>query len=156
MSSVIFSDAVKVYPGGSKWNLPFSVRQKISGLQRRYDFTILDGWQLGILDEFCVVIRANTNQVNELRNDSRIVDVQRLNHFVALKSIPPYNDPRLRMQLGNDIDSLSRLHHWSTGNNIRVGIIDTPIDTDHPDLKSKIHSQQIFVKKKLTAEDLLR
>ena len=48
-----------------------------------------------------------------------------------------------------------RLHHWSTGSQVRVGIIDTPIDASHPDLEPTVVSQQYFLDGKFDAMDLV-
>lgn len=143
-SGVVFSNAIKVLPG-SDWDLAPQVRRNISQLQRRYNLKIINEWPLEILDEFCVVVRASVEDIEKLRADPRIVDVQRLNHFVTLQTRFPYNDPRLRLQLGNRAPSLEKLHRWSTGKNVKVGIIDSPVDISHPDLRLNVHSQQLFV-----------
>jgi hypothetical protein len=151
-SEYIVNEAIKVY-SGSHWSVTPSLRKRIMRLRREYGFTVIDTWPLELIDEFCIVISADAESIDRMKADDRIVDVQPINHFYALRSMPPYNDAQLMAQLGPKIEVLNKLHLWATGNNIRVGLIDTAIDLDHPDLRSRNITQGIFVKEDLNDQD---
>ncbi|MBD3647687.1 MAG: S8 family serine peptidase, partial [Pseudomonadales bacterium] len=72
-----------------------------------------------------------------------------------MKSAPRYNDEKLEAQFGDHVASVERLHAWSTGKGVKVGVIDTPIDRNHPDLESRIETQEVFFSERLDSADLV-
>lgn len=144
-SSTVLASASRVYGSGDRWHIPMSVRKVMRLLAHDYDLDVLDTWPLQSIDEFCIVIDGRSANLTGLRGDSRVSSVVPVQRFVAMKSKPPYNDPHLTAQLGTHVASLNKMHAWSTGKGVSIGIIDTPVDRSHPDLRHRIASQEQFI-----------
>ncbi len=52
-----------------------------------------------------------------------------------------YNDPLVSLQYGPQLMDADRAHQVTTGRAVSVAVIDTAIDSDHPDLKGKVVEQ---------------
>lgn len=154
-SSVAPASASRVYGSGDRWRIPMSVRKATRVLADEYDLRIVDTWPLHSIGEFCIVIRGRSSELDRLREDSRVSSVDPVQRFTTMKSTPPYNDPQLPAQLGSDLESLNKMHTWATGDGVSVGIIDTPIDTSHPDLRHRIASQAEFIDPGFSERDYL-
>ena len=148
------SDADKAYGLGVGWQVPIGVRKVVRLLAKDYGFRIVDTWPLYSIHEYCIVTD-RISDVESLSRDGRVTSVQPIHRFVAMDSAPPHNDAELKAQLGGNVDALNRLHEWSTGNGVKVGIIDTPIDVRHPDLEHRIKSQTMFVPATSNISDLV-
>ncbi len=136
------------YRTGDQWMAPLSVRETLRGLRRDHELIEVDGWPIASLGRYCAVFRFDDNRelasvIGLLRSDERVVDAQPMNHFVGLLD-DSYDDPHFELQFGNHAATLLALHHFSTGRGVRIGIIDTLVDQDHPDLQGQIHRQHRF------------
>jgi subtilisin family serine protease len=56
-----------------------------------------------------------------------------------------YNDPYVGLQRGFQQMEVAEAHAWSRGDGVRVAIIDTGADVNHPDLRSSIAAAANFV-----------
>jgi subtilisin family serine protease len=56
-----------------------------------------------------------------------------------------YNDPYVGLQRGFQQMDVADAHPWSRGDGVRVAIIDTGVDVNHPDLRGSIASAANFV-----------
>ncbi|HJN51432.1 MAG: S8 family serine peptidase [Pseudomonadales bacterium] len=144
----------KTYHSSGQWDLPVSLRNTVRAIVNQYDLRVVDSWPLENIDELCLVVRLDAHTLAALKSDRRISAIQPVNHFDVMGSIS-YNDPQFVLQFGKQTKDLERLHEWATGENIKVGIIDTPVDLDHEDLRGQIISQQIFIKDNLDEKDQL-
>jgi hypothetical protein len=52
-----------------------------------------------------------------------------------------YDDPLLDVQYGRFVNRLTALHRITSGNDVRVGVIDTSVDLTHPDLSGQVARQ---------------
>ncbi len=152
-SGDIQSSATRVYGGGDRWRIPIGVRKNVRLLVRDYDLTVLDSWPLASIREYCVVVTGRSRDIEALGKDSRIASLQPVQRFTGMKATPPYNDARLVAQLGPDIESFNRLHTWSTGKGVRIGIIDTPVDLGHPDLRQRFRLEETFTDGAISERD---
>lgn len=147
--------STKVYLA-RRWEVPPLARRVTNRLRREFGFRVTDTWPLPSIGEFCIVVRfSDESLMDRIGEDDDVLSVQKINQFAAMRTTPPYNDARLGAQLGNQIESLNRLHAWSTGKDVRIAIIDTPVDLRHPDLKSRIKSQAVFFDGRRKAEDFV-
>jgi hypothetical protein len=146
---------MKIYSGGPEWQITPTVHRAIRSLRKDYRFSIVDSWPLDVIGEFCIVIAASPATINLLRSDGRVASIQQVKDYRVMRSLPPYNDDQLALQLGQDVDAMSRLHRWSTGEDVRVGIIDTSVDGIHPDLLDAVISQENFTGDSPGIEDML-
>ncbi len=140
----------------SQWAIPPEARAVTNRLRREFGFVIIDTWPLPSINEFCVVVQfQNDALMSRIERDDQVLSVQKINQFAAMRATPIYNDARLHAQLGDNVGDLNRLHAWSTGKNVRVAIIDTPIDLRHPDLRSQIAGQTIFYSGEPSPQDFV-
>jgi len=142
--SIVPSTSSKLYSAGDKWAVPMSTRRTVRELQQSYGFNIVDSWPLESISEYCVVIEVGNQVVPKILNDHRVTALQPVNRFKVMGALK-YNDPQLNAQLGPNARSLEKLHEWSTGAGVRVGIVDTIIDRLHPDLRQRVISQEAFL-----------
>jgi thermitase len=75
-------------------------------------------------------------------------------NYLRLPSYEP-NDPRFKNGRQWDLDSINAPEAWNNtlGDGVRVAVVDTGIDADHPDLESKIAMQKDLVNNDGVAED---
>lgn len=126
-----------------------TTQRHIDTLQQDYGLVELEGWLIKPLNIYCsrFVVKANTDPlvlIDTLKQDDRIDSAQLL-HSYTTRLNTPYNDPYFQLQYGPAQQFVQRLHQWSTGKGVDVAIIDTGIDTEHPELRSQISTTQAFV-----------
>ncbi|MEM7365405.1 MAG: S8 family serine peptidase [Pseudomonadota bacterium] len=137
--------ALKIYDAGLSWSMPASVHREVARLRRVYRLKIVDDWPLQSIGEHCLVIAADKATIVAMQQDSSVLSVQSVKSYSLRRSKPPYDDDQMALQYGKDVEAVHRLHGWATGMGIRLGIIDTAVDTAHPDLEAAIVSSQRFV-----------
>ncbi len=81
--------------------------------------------------------------IRELAEDKRVQMVERNQVFNSL--ITGYGDPFAGMEYGMKFIGADKVHSLSTGKSISIAIIDTGIDSDHPDLHGQIVDTENFV-----------
>jgi subtilisin family serine protease len=74
--------------------------------------------------------------------DSRVKLAQPLQTFSTRSG---YNDPYLELQRGFRQMDVMEAHSWSSGEGVRVAVIDTGADTQHEDLRGRIAAADNFV-----------
>jgi subtilisin family serine protease len=137
----------KSYGVASGYDIPLRSTETMAAVARQYRLQRVDGWPIDALDFYCEVLQvsegADVNAVvAQLKQDARVAQVQKLNHFRMLSST---NDPYYRMQFDGRRDALSRVHEKYDGDGVDVVVIDTGADISHPDLKENIASARNFV-----------
>ena len=117
-------------------------------LEESYGITLVDSRPLESLGAHCVVYSLAGGQdrdavITQLNADPRVWRAQpMLVHRVA--GIPPkdpYFDLQIRTRSGGVIAVLQR----GTGRNVRIAVIDTGVDSNHPDLVGQIEESRNFV-----------
>ena len=96
----------------------------------------------------CVVfdvppVRRLDEVIKELRDDPRVESVQLNSMFDEAQA--PHNDPYARLEYGAAAIHADAAHRISTGKGIRVAVVDTGADVDHPDLRGGIAKVANFV-----------
>jgi hypothetical protein len=151
--SILLTGSKNYSNSGGQWNLPLSLRNDVREIIDQYDLQVVDAWPLESIKEYCLVVKLGPGELAALRSDSRVADIQMVNHFDVMGI--SYDDPQFKVQFGEQTGQLERLHEWSTGENIKVGMVDTPVDVDHEDLRGQVISQRVFIRDQQDEEDQL-
>jgi subtilisin family serine protease len=121
-------------------------------LEQNYGLRRLLAWTMVSLGEQCIVFEIPRDRPPEeilrrLRADPRVGTAQPIATFDTLAGEAPYNDPYANLQSSIQSLTLAKAHRWATGKGVRVAVIDTGVDVDHPDLRGRIARVGNFVER---------
>jgi subtilisin len=125
-------------------------------LAGQYKLRQLAAWTVGSLDDTpCVIYQAKPGQdlgqlLRRLAADPRVAVAQPVQRFRVLataggKAPSGYNDPYAGLQRDVTELALPAAHRVATGRGVKVGIVDTGVDLDHPDLRGRIAGAANYV-----------
>lgn len=131
-----------------------------------YSLRPVASWPIQLLSVHCVVFEiTNGRPVSEvlaaLSKDSRVALAQPMQQFHTLSDAattapPPYNDPLYDLQTNLGTLGIARAHERTEGAGVRIALIDTAVDTAHPDLRGRIVGTHSFVPAAATGRDAAR
>ncbi len=87
--------------------------------------------------------RSVADVVARLAADPLVETAQPNQVFRGLGASP--DDPYASMQYGPRAIHADLAHRWATGKGVRVAVVDTGVDTNHPDLRDRIAKTATFV-----------
>jgi subtilisin family serine protease len=121
-------------------------------------------WPLRSLDIRCLVFEVSDSRdrdttIAALAREQFVESAQRLSTFDVSSDDKPqavsaqqplqtqsgYNDPYRNLQYGFDEMQIAGAHRWATGKGVRVAVIDTGLDTRHPELRERVTGIRNFV-----------
>ena len=117
----------------------------------RYHLKLVIQWPVSELGLSCVVYQLSNQEqlkqtIKNLENDQDIISVQKMNSFKVLANqadiLPEKSDPYLSLQNGYQALGINDLHTISTGRGVRIALIDSGVDIEHPDLQGQIKFTQ--------------
>ncbi len=117
-----------------------SARRRIAAaLARTHGLGMVTGWPLPILSLDCYVMsvpaeRRADDVARQLSRDPRVERAQAMNVFHTLG----HDDPLFTLQPAASQWHLAELHAAATGQGVRVAVIDSGIQLDHPDLSGQV------------------
>lgn len=122
-------------------------RKRLHAVESKYGLREVNAWPIDPLHLHCAVLELSSAADRErvlasLSQDPRIKLVQPLQTFATRSS---YNDPYVGLQRGFNALDVAGAHAWSTGAGVRVAVVDTGADTEHPDLAANVVLAQNFV-----------
>ncbi len=122
-------------------------------LAEQYQFNIVTQWPIKNLNVHCLVATFPRGDIKTLLKkinaDARVESVQAMNTFELLGQPDPYHS----MQVSLKQLATTETHKYVTGLGISVAIVDSGIDTKHPDLNGVVVWQENLVdEQKLLAE----
>jgi hypothetical protein len=125
-----------------------AARQMMRALENEYGLREVSAWPIDPLHMHCAVLEVpegtdRSTVLAALAHDRRIKLAEPLQSFDTRTE--PYNDPYVGLQRGFQQMDVVDAHPWSRGEGVRVAIIDTGADTEHPDLRGKIVAATNFV-----------
>jgi subtilisin family serine protease len=126
-----------------------------------YSLTRVSEWPIDELKMHCVLFRIPPGTTREaviekLKKDKRVLIAQPLNVFESAAepaAIPSaaaiqtgaFRDPYAKLQTNVRALDVAEAHNFSRGEGIRVAIIDTGVDTKHPDLVGRTQLTRNYI-----------
>jgi subtilisin family serine protease len=116
-------------------------------LERDYGLREVNEWPIKPLHMDCAVLKIpdgadRDSLLAAMSADPRVKLAQPLQTFTTRSS---YNDPYLELQRGFLQMNVMEAQSWSSGEGVKVAIIDTGADTQHQDLRGRIAAADNFV-----------
>jgi subtilisin family serine protease len=139
------------YGTTTNYRVSASATSLIRELSRNYSLTLVSEWPIEQLQMHCVLFRIPPGTTREaviekLLTDKRVLIAQPLNEFESATSAPPaFDDPYARLQSNVSALDVAEAHTISRGMGIRVAIIDTGFDFEHPDLAGRTQLTRNYI-----------
>src|SRR5579863_1089835 len=139
--------------GGDGYSVAQSAYERARRVATTYSLRQVASWPIRALAIHCVVYeipdsRSVAEVVTALTKDPRIALAQPLQEFHTLtdpQQPSSYNDPLYGLQSNLVSLGISSAHARSQGAGVRVALIDTGVDTKHPDLHDRISGTRSFI-----------
>jgi subtilisin family serine protease len=133
---------------GTSYAAGTAARATMRALAREYGLTEVTAWPIEVLRMHCAVLRipaggSRAQLLQRLAADSRVRLAQPMNAFAA-RSIA-FNDPYAPLQTGFQRIDAAGAQQLSRGEKVRVAVIDTGLDSSHPDFGGRVVVQRNFV-----------
>ena len=136
-------DSLTVYGPSSR------AARLLRDVERDYGLREVTAWPIAPLHMHCAVLELPSNAdratlVAALTKDRRVKIAQPLQTFTT-QTAGAYDDPYVGLQRGFQQMDVPDAHTWSTGEGVRIAIIDTGVDIQHPDLRGVVVQVANFV-----------
>lgn len=149
------------YGAAGLYGVSTSARAVTRSLERDYRLRQVSAWPIESLRVNCIVMRLpdltpRSTLIARLARDSRIESVEPLNQFTTetgadaddgsgTPAAHPHRRPYLPLQLNLRELGVLQAHRLSEGAAVRIAIIDTGVDYQHPDLDGRVIARRDFV-----------
>jgi subtilisin family serine protease len=136
------------YDGIASYGPSPAARQMMRSLENDYGLREVSAWPIEPLAMHCTVLEVpeGTDRgtlLEALAHDRRVKLAQPLQSFATRSE--GYNDPYVGLQHGFQQMDVAAAQALSRGEGVKVAIIDTGADTQHPDLRANIATAANFV-----------
>jgi subtilisin family serine protease len=136
------------YRGTTRYAVSAQAQRNLMALAKEYELTRIAEWPIEVLTAECAVYRVPDGRsrddiIARLKNDARVTLVQPMQSFATraeakVEALAPVQHSLRQMDIVG-------AHRQSLGQGIRIAVIDTGLDSAHPDLKGRIAGLQNFV-----------
>jgi subtilase family protein len=135
------------YDAAADYGPSAHARSVMRQLERDYGLKEVSSWPIEPLHMHCAVLevpagRDRNTLLAELSRDKRVKLTQPMQTFATRTG---YNDPYVGLQRGFEQMNVADAHPWSRGAGVKVAVIDTGADVQHPDLRGSIIGASNFV-----------
>ncbi|HEX8407009.1 MAG TPA: S8 family serine peptidase [Duganella sp.] len=135
-------------------------RRRAEALARQHGLTVVEGWAMSLLGIDCYVMRYRDDAdpkriVEQLSLDPQVEWAQPVARFDGMAEPTPGGatgipdnsaaDALYRVQPAARYWHVADLHHYTTGREVRVAVIDSGVDGAHPDLAGQMAVNANFV-----------
>ncbi len=151
---------------GSGYNVSQGAQGEAHRVASTYALHALASWPIQALSLHCVIYEITDGRevaqvLAALSKDSGVVLAQPLQQFhtltsAAAEAVPPYNDPLYDLQTNLTALGIARAHARTQGQGLKVALIDTAVDANHPDLRGRIVRSHSYLPEGVTAAGSLR
>jgi hypothetical protein len=136
------------YDAAANYGATAHARETLRAVEREYGLREVNAWPIGPLQIHCAVLEipsgADRGQLlAALSKDRRVKLTQPLQTFATRTE--DYNDPYVGLQRGFQQMDVADAHPWSRGEGVKIAIIDTGVDIQHPDLRGSVSAAVNFV-----------
>jgi Subtilase family len=139
------------YGSTTNYRVSASATALIRALAHEHSLTLVSEWPIEQLQMHCVLFRippGTTRDVviDKLLTDKRVLIAQPLNEFESATALPSaFDDPYARLQSNVSALDVAEAHIISRGRGVRVAIIDTGVDIEHPDLAGRTQVTRNYI-----------
>jgi subtilisin family serine protease len=138
------------YGTSTNYRVSASAAALLRELARKHSLTPVSEWPIEALQMHCVLFRippgtTRAAVIEKLLADKRVLVAQPLNEFESATSSAGFDDPYARLQSNVSALDVAEAHAFSRGTGIRVAIIDTGVDTRHPDLAGRTQLTRNYI-----------
>ncbi len=117
-------------------------------LAAAYPMQLVAEWPLKSISVHCLVFRAEPGSdvgalLMALQADQRVRTAQPMQSYSI--SGEAYTDDLFRLQDSLQAINAPKTHSVTTGKNVRIGLVDTGVDREHPDLVRQVREARDFV-----------
>ena len=128
-----------------------------AAIERDYGLREVAAWPIAPLQVHCLALQLPAGASREellarLARDPRVRLAQPLQTFGTLAAgaagaagATGYNDPYVGLQRGFARIDAGEAQRWSRGEGVKVAVIDTGMDSAHPDLQGRVEAERNFV-----------
>ena len=155
MTNAVHEQLVRGERVDREGDLPPMYAKFLGNLTRTYGLKRVADWPLGSIEVRCLIfevtdVKRRQATIAALAKERFVETAQPFNMFYALADAPlpkggAYNDPYRDLQPGLQVMQISESHRWATGKGVRVAVIDTGVDTRHPELRDRVVGIRNFV-----------
>ena len=124
-------------------------RRVAAGIARESGLELLEGWPMPLIGVDCYLMRVPEGQSLEaavagVSRHRQVAWSQPLNSYETLAA-PAQRDPLFLAQPAASEWRLAELHGVATGHGVTIAVIDSRVETGHPDLRGQFSASRDFV-----------
>ena len=139
------------YGGGYGDELARSAHERLARrIAAEFGLVLVHAWPMPIIGLDCFVMsvpegRSHREIAAEVSRHAEVEWAQPVELFESRGRAVPINDPLYRAQPAARLWQLGELHKLATGRGMRIAIVDTGVDSAHPDLAGQVSLNRNFV-----------